>query len=168
MALGEQSANLNADAKELNEAIAAGKTALSGLSGVVESLRSAKNWGIYDMVAGGIIATAVKHSKLDGAQQAINQVQHSLRRFQRELADVGASANLEIDITSFLKFADYMFDGLIVDWMVQSRIDKSLTTAQDAQRRIQTILHRLDRSLRDVQTKSEDIEQQKRQIIENA
>lgn len=168
LALAEQCADLKSDTKELNEAIAAGNVAISGLDGVVDSLRSAKNWGTFDMIGGGLLATAVKHSRLNDAQQAINQVQHSLRRFQRELADVGATTELTIDIGSFATFADYVFDSLIVDWMVQSRIAKSLDTALNARSRIESVLHDLNSGLHAVQAESEDIEQQRRQIIEKA
>ncbi len=168
LAFTEQSANLKSDTKELNEAIAAGKSALSGLDGVIESLKSAKNWGTFDMFGGGLIATAVKHSRLNDAQQSINKVQHSLRCFQRELADVGATANLSIDIGSFATFADYVFDGLIVDWMVQSRISRSLDTAVDTRNRIEVVFSNLKSGLRDVQEKVEDIEQEKRRLLETA
>ena len=168
LSLVEESAGLESDIKELNEAIAAGQFALSGLDSVIESLRSAKNWGTFDMIGGGLIATAVKHSRLNDAQQEINRVQHSLRSFQRELADVGSTAELSIDIGSFATFADYVFDGLIVDWMVQSRIKKSLDIALDARDRIQVVLSNLNGSLNNVKQKAEDIDQQKQRLIENA
>lgn len=166
--LSEQAAALRADITELNEAIAAGKAAMEGLDRVIDSLQSAKNWGTVDMIGGGLIATAVKHSKLDSAKNCIHQLQHALRNFQRELADVGAATDLKVHIGSFATFADYFFDGLIVDWMVQSRINNSLDTALDARSRIQSVLHDLNTGLHAVQTKSEEIEQQKRQIIEKA
>ena len=73
---------------ELNEAIEAGEMALKGLRFAIQELRKAKNWGIYDMVGGGLLATAVKHSKIDEAKSIIQDVQVWLKKFKRELSDV--------------------------------------------------------------------------------
>ncbi len=166
--LSEHAAAVRADITELNEAIAAGKAAMEGLERVIDSLRSAKNWGTVDMIGGGLIATAVKHSRLDSARESIHQLQHALRNFQRELADVGAATDLEVDIGSFATFADYFFDGLIVDWMVQSRINNSLDTALDAGRRVQSVLANLEAHLSTSQQKADDIDRRKRDLIEKS
>ena len=113
---------------ELNEAIEAGEMALKGLRLAIQSLRKAKNWGIYDMVGGGLLATAVKHSKMDEAKSLIQDVQVWLRKFKRELSDVNIVTNedLTIQLSSFSTFADYFFDNLIFDWVVQDKINRSL------------------------------------------
>ena len=113
---------------ELNEAIEAGEMALKGLRLAIQALRKAKNWGIYDMVGGGLLATAVKHSKMDEAKSLIQDVQVWLRKFKRELSDVNIVTNedLTIQLSSFSTFADYFFDNLIFDWVVQDKINRSL------------------------------------------
>lgn len=113
---------------ELNEAIEAGEMALKGLRLAIQALRKAKNWGIYDMVGGGLLATAVKHSKMDEAKSLIQDVQVWLRKFKRELSDVNILTNedLTIQLSSFSTFADYFFDNLIFDWVVQDKINRSL------------------------------------------
>jgi tetratricopeptide (TPR) repeat protein len=113
---------------ELNEAIDAGEKALNGLRLAIQSLRKAKNWGIYDMVGGGLLATAIKHSNIDEAKSLILDVQVWLKKFKRELSDVGfvTSNGLSVQLDSFSTFADYFFDNLIFDWVVQDKINRSL------------------------------------------
>ena len=85
------------------------------------------------MLGGGLLATAAKHSHMDEARDAAYHIQNLLLRFRRELADVqGLSGTLVEEVGSFETFADYFFDGLIVDWVVQSKIDRSLDNARRA------------------------------------
>lgn len=166
--ISEAIADKQSDMKELNEAIAAGRLALKGLNQVVSSLRSAHNWGTFDLLGGGLISTAVKHSRINSARESIHRVQQQLRIFQRELADVGSKTDIEIDIGSFATFADYVFDGLIVDWIVQSRINKSLDAAVRVSNNVQNVLMRLQNSCKDTQSKRNTLEQEKRKLIEQA
>ena len=113
--------------KEKREAIEAGRKALNSLSAAKENLNSAKNWGLVDMFGGGFFSTMLKHSKMDHAKQNMDQAKYDLRNFSRELNDVNMACDLHIDTGDFLSFADYFFDGFVVDWMVQDRIN----TAKD-------------------------------------
>jgi hypothetical protein len=152
--------------KELNEAVAAGKNALKGLHEIVGYLESAKNWGTFDMLGGGFISTAVKHSKIDKAKDSINKVQQQIRVFQMELADTGTITEIKIEIDSFSKFADYVFDGLIFDWVVQSKIKRSLESVTQVSERISRVVKHLQNNYKDVQEKQKTLEEEKRIIIE--
>jgi len=166
--LAEELADARSDVRELQEAIDAGKAVLTGVEAVIDSLKSAKNWGTWDMIGGGLISTAVKHSRIDRARASAHQVQQLLRRFQRELADVGATSDITIDIGSFATFADYFFDGLIVDWIVQSRIANSLMSATELRDKVQTTLGHLNQSLQQAQDKAARTEQTRQELIERA
>jgi len=147
--LTESIADVNSDIKEIGEAIAAGDEVIAGLDRVIASFKSAGNWGIVDLIGGGIIITAVKHSKIDRAKAAIHEVQSRLGRFRRELADLRTRPEvpLGVEISSFEKFADYLFDGLIFDWIVQSKIRRSLDAAVEMRARMDAIVGELRRRL---------------------
>jgi hypothetical protein len=164
--LSEALADKLSDIKELKEAIEAGKSSLNVLDEVVSSLKSAKNWGTFDILGGGLIATAVKHSRINNARESIHQVQQQLRIFQRELADVGSETGIEIDIGSFATFADYFFDGLIVDWIVQSKIGRSLESAVQVAERVRKVLGQLQNNLKKSQDECQNLKWQKQKIIE--
>ena len=70
------------------------------------------------MFGGGFISTMVKHSKMDQAKQNMEEARNDLRNFSRELNDVNMTCHLDIETGDFLSFADWFFDGFVVDWMV--------------------------------------------------
>ncbi|MFC2168622.1 hypothetical protein ACFLRW_06505, partial [Acidobacteriota bacterium] len=146
----EKIATLNSDAKELREAIDAGNAVLDELESVISYFKSAGNWGIADLIGGGLIITAVKHSKINKAKDSVSKVQHLLGRFQRELLDlkIKPESQLGIDVSSFQTFADYIFDGLIFDWVVQSKINKSLNNARSMKDNMQKITDNLKNQIK--------------------
>ena len=129
--------------QEIDEAIRAGDKALISLRLAQEKLSSAKNWGILDILGGGLITNMVKHSKINDASSYLREAKDSLRVFQRELKDIPDFTALEIDIGSFLSFADFFFDGFIADYMVQTKIS-------DAKDKINVAIIRGESLLREV------------------
>lgn len=144
VALEAELAGLNAQRQELKEAMDAGMRALSTARGVQKELDSAENWGTWDMIGGGgLISAMAKHDHLDGAQEMVNHLQQQLRHFKTELADVELHLNLQVQIDGFLRFADWFFDGLIVDWTVQSKIRSAQDQVYRVVCEIQRLLDRL-------------------------
>ncbi len=117
---------------EVMEAIHAGEQALTSLRRASELLNSAKNWGIYDMLGGGFFGTMIKHSKMDLASDCMEEAKRQLQIFQRELKDVSMFTDFRLETGNFLTFADYFFDGLIADYMVQSKIEEARSQTQQA------------------------------------
>ena len=131
--------------KEKREAIAAGNRALQSLRAAQDNLNSAKNWGMWDMFGGGFLSTMMKHGKMDQAKQNMEQAKYDLRAFSRELQDVHMMFHLDIETGDFLSFADWFFDGFVVDWMVQDRIRQASRQVAEAIRRVEEILWQLQR-----------------------
>lgn len=129
--------------QEINEAIQVGNQALRSLRQAKECLNSAGNWGIVDLLGGGFISTFVKHSKMKNADELIQQARSDLRYFSRELMDVDNISDFHIETGDFLSFADYFFDGLIADWLVQSRINDAKRQVDNAIQNVEEILRRL-------------------------
>ena len=65
-----------------------------------------------------------KHSRLERAQQKLEVLQTRLRSFKTELADVQFDANLQMKLDGLTYFADWFFDGLIMDSMIVNEISK--------------------------------------------
>lgn len=129
--------------KEKREAIDAGRRAIRSLQTARDNLDSAKNWGLVDMFGGGFLTTMFKHSKMDQARQNMEQAKYDLRNFSRELNDVNMACDLNINTGDFLSFADYFFDGFVVDWMVQERINNARHQVEEAIRRTESIVNQL-------------------------
>ena len=139
----EREAYLESQERELGEASAAGQSALATADGILESLSSAEGWGTWDLIGGGLIADLAKHSKLDEAQAAVEYLQSQLRAFRTELADVTISADFQVNIDGFLRFADYVFDGIFADWAVLDRINQAQAQVEDTRAQICAVLDRL-------------------------
>lgn len=131
------------EGKEVREAISAGERALSSLQEAEQYLDSARTWGAVDIFGGNMFSGLMKHSKIEKASQAMDRAKYDLREFQRELNDVQNLQNMNINVGDFMTFADFFFDGLIVDFMVQSRINDARRQVKDAIRRVENILGQL-------------------------
>jgi len=161
-------ANLQADRKELQEAVGSGQTVLTILDGVINSLNSAEGWGNWDMLGGGMLADLAKHSKIDDARDQVHQAQELLRRFQRELADIQSAESFLIDISSFDTFVDFFLDSLIVDWIVQSKIHNSLERTTQVRQRVKAILQGLGTRLAENRGQLDNLIEQRKLLVENS
>lgn len=130
--------------KEIREALEAGRSALSYLELASEHMNSASNYGVWDMLGGGLLADLAKHSQIDDAKYAVDAAQQKLLAFRTELADVDISQDIRFETDGFSKFADFFFDGLIADWSMQSRIKNSLSSINAAAERVRNVLRRLE------------------------
>ena len=137
--------------KELQEAIYAGNSALSSAHCVQDSLNSAEGWGTFDLFSDGIIADIAKYRHLDEAQNHIEQLQSDLRRFKTELADVQITADLQVSVDGFLRFADYFFDNIFTDWAVMDKIFRAKIQMENTETDIRTVLHRLNHLLNETE-----------------
>lgn len=130
--------------REIRQAIGAGKGALLTARQVSANLDSAKKWGTADMLGGGIITTAMKHEKINSAQADMSTLQSQIRRFRSELADVRLSVEINVKLDQFTSFADYFFDGLLVDGYIQGGISKSQNQVSNIRSQISSAVSRLE------------------------
>lgn len=128
-------------AVEVREAREAGVRALNSLRLAQRYLKKAGNWGIVDILGGGVISSLIKHSRISEAQACVQQAEADLDTFRRELADIRVP---DLQIGGFLTFADFFFDGLLSDLLVQSRIREAIRRLDDACRQVEDVLYRLE------------------------
>ncbi len=130
--------------KEIMEARAAGQRALSALTECEGKLESARGMGIWDMFGGNIISGVMKHSRLSEAKACMERTSWELQNFQKELGDVsGYCDGIGITFDGFAQVADFVFDNLLVDALIQMRMKESLEKVRDAKRRVEEALRQL-------------------------
>lgn len=129
--------------REIGEAVTAGERALGSLYAAQEKLNSARNWGILDMFGGGFITDMIKHSKMGDASSYMEAAKSDLQIFQRELRDVEVPMDIRMEIGGFLLFADFFFDGIVADYLVQSKIADARSQVEDAIQRVEKLLQEL-------------------------
>ena len=130
--------------REIKEAQNAGQRAVCLAVKALEELDSAKSYATWDMMGGGMLADMAKHGHLRDAQGHIEELKLELARFKSELEDVEISVDIRASIDGFLHFADYFFDGLLVDWAVMDRIKCTYGQLIQTQGTIGRIMSRLD------------------------
>ena len=156
-------AALKVQKRELLEAINAGKTALHTVNEVLETLHNAEGWSTWD-VMGGLGVDLAKYAELDDAQEQIEQLQVELRRFKTELADVEITADLQVTVDSFLKFADFFFDGLFADWAVLDHINQAQSRVENTKDQIKRVLALLKKMREDVDVQIADEKEKQEQL----
>lgn len=157
-------AALKVQKRELLEAINAGKTALHTVNEVLETLDNAEGWSTWDVMGGGLMADLAKYEELDDAQEQIEQLQVELRRFKTELSDVEITADLQVTVDSFLKFADFFFDGLFADWAVLDHINQAQSRVENTKDQIKRVLALLKKMREDVDVQIADEKEKQEQL----
>ena len=128
--------------RELLEAINAGKTALHTVNEVLETLDNAEGWSTWDVMGGGLMADLAKYEELDDAQKQIDQLQ----------------------VDSFLKFADFFFDGLFADWAVLDHINQAQSRVENTKGQIKRVLALLKKMREDVDVQIADEKEKQEQL----
>ncbi|RYZ23628.1 MAG: hypothetical protein EOO16_04320 [Chitinophagaceae bacterium] len=144
-ALSDRQRSIASELREVQEAEAAGAPALQALRDVEVYLGKAANWGTWDLLGGDTLATWAKHDNMDDAREALYRAQYALQAFRNELSDLGRRIEFELDLGGLTTFADYFFDNLITDWVVQRRIHRSLDATRELGMRVQQLVQDLGR-----------------------
>lgn len=155
--LAQEQERTAGELREIQEAIQAGLAAQRALEEMSGDLSGAENWGVWDMVGGGIMATFAKHGCLDDAQDAAYEARRALSRFRTELADVSSEQVPDVELGDFAVFADYFFDGLFADLFVQSRI-------REAQGQVEAVTQRVERLIVRLRDERESLEEKQGQL----
>ncbi|KAA5545420.1 hypothetical protein FYK55_07150 [Roseiconus nitratireducens] len=167
--LDDQLTERQSDRSELCEALDAGEVAQKSLRRVQEELRAAEGWGTWDMMGGGTLSTWAKHSRIDAARDHASTAQLQLHRFQQELADTNRQLTVSLDaIDGFSAFADYFFDGLIADWMVQSQLQQASEACSKVMADVESALAQCRQALAETDQAIKDLDAKRTQMIENA
>ena len=133
------------DPREVDEAIRAGERALDSLREAKGKLNSARNWGIYDILGGGMISSIVKHSKMSSANEWVERANYDLKHFAKELRDVDEEG-LYVQAGSLASTMDIFFDNVFSDFIVQNRIN-------EARAEIDRMIDRIERTVWDLKNR---------------
>ncbi len=131
------------DDRDVAEAIAAGRRALTSLEEAADALESAGRWGVFDIFGGGALTSLVKHSRINDAQDALARARADLADFTREASDLRAINEVRVDVGTLNTAIDILLDNPFVDIYVQRKIDDAQDTVQAAIEATKVVLRRL-------------------------
>ena len=121
----------NIQRKEIREAISSCDRVLDQIFIAKGELKGAKNWGLFDMLGGGVLTGMVKHNKMRQAQSAMSDITSELKVLQRELHDVSDTMEVRMKNTDLDMFLDLFFDNIFTDWNTQSKIGAALKDLEE-------------------------------------
>lgn len=136
--------------KEIKEALIASNKVISASRNAMIELGEAKDYGVWDMMGGGLLATMAKRERMDKAQQSINNMKYAIKQFSSELEDIDERMDVEIDIASYMSVTDYLFDNFFVDMMVQDKINDSMNQVKRVTSKVEGMIIKLELRLDDV------------------
>lgn len=134
--------------RELREAIAAADDAMDSLERADSLLRSARNWGVWDMLGGGFLSGLIKRSKMREAGAEMESARQALLRFRRELEDVDRIIDPGFANFDLTAFGDLFLDGFLFDLLAQGRIADARRQVEEAMNEVRSIKARLEARLR--------------------
>ncbi len=123
--------------------IKAGYRAINSLEKAKEELNNAKSWGLFDIFGGGLISSVAKHSRMERAESYIVDAQDSLEDFNDSLTGLSLQ-QINLDTDDLLGVLDIFLDGLLVDWMLQSRIKEASEAVDKALYELRRIIIKLE------------------------
>jgi hypothetical protein len=115
------------DQTQINRALSLTHQLISTLDEAEKKLSSARNWGIVDVLGGGLITDLIKHSKLNDAAGSMENVNYYLRELKNVLGGITMPQDYSMNVGGFLTFADFFFDSGIIDVYVTAKIMNSLS-----------------------------------------
>ena len=131
----------------MKQAISLVRSAKMNLEQAIDSLCSASNWGLFDLLGGGLISGLVKHGKVDTADEYLRMAHHKLKSAQRvlqaEKCDLGGDIQ---PVNTVAKFFDLVGDGLFSGLWVQGQIEKKRRQAEELHVKVCELLYALERS----------------------
>jgi hypothetical protein len=145
-ALLDELAEARAEATDLAEAREAGIRAATSLDAALRELGSADSWSAYDTwFGGGMVSSALKHERIDGAGRLIAQAQDALLDLAREIEDLEGVAGLRADlgISPTARTFDVWFDNVFSDLSVRSSIKDSVARVEEASVAVREAMQRL-------------------------
>ncbi|WP_345506246.1 hypothetical protein [Terrabacter aeriphilus] len=134
--------------REVEQARAAGWSALQGLVAARQKLDSADSWSAWDTFGGGgMVSSALKHERLDETRQLLRRAGDLLVHFSRELDDVGVAGVELPEFDGLTRGLDIWFDNVFTDLAVRDRIKR-------AQRELATALAQVERVVADLDARA--------------
>jgi hypothetical protein len=142
--------------------------ATAALSAVQEVLRSASGWSAYDTwFGGGMLASSVKHQRMDEAARAAAEADRRLAVLRTELAEVrdpGLTAP-QLAVGGGTRFADVWLDNFFTDLAVADRIRQAQRQVDDAADTVLRLRDRLTARAGQARARLAAIESERRDVL---
>lgn len=166
--LADERGRLTAEISAMHDAQQLAAEADAALAQARDRLGSASSWSTYDTYfGGGMVASVVKHQRMDEAAQAAAEADRRLAALRTELVDV---ARLEptaqqLVISAGLKVTDILFNNIFTDLAVGHQIRQAQDTVDNSVQLVGDIRTQLTRRVAAAEERLAAIEAQRQDLI---
>jgi hypothetical protein len=158
--LADERGRLTAEVSAMHDAQQLAAAADAALARARDRLGSASSWSTYDTYfGGGMIASVVKHQRMDEAAQAAAEADRRLAALRTELVDAA-----RLDPTA-PQLTDIMFNNIFTDLAVGHQIRQAQATVDNSVQLVGDIHTQLTRSIAAAKERLSAIEAQRQGLI---
>lgn len=130
--------NTRNDTTNIEIAIDLANDALTYLQSAKDKLGSARNWGIMDIIGGGIFTSLIKHNRIREAQNDLDNAKRIMTELSARMDYYPELEHIDLEFDNMLGTFDILFDNPIIDIFMQgkiadakARIDEAIDMLQD-------------------------------------
>ena len=155
---------------EIKQAKVAGKSALRILEKIDKQLREVFDWGKQPTHNKSKKPKSRPRRWVNRATQNAYKAKSQLQKFETELLDLSTHYDLSYkeEIASIHLFLNLFVDNLIVDWVIQKKINHTLYGVSSVHDRISMILLLLDNEVAEVKKMMRQIQSERKQLLVNS
>lgn len=111
--------------KELLDVKVQGEKVLTLIDQALAKIDSARNWGLFDLFAGGMMSSLVKRGRMKESNQLMQEIEQALVRLQKEYGEVELKLPIKFRLDIASEMGDVWFDNVFSDLSVQNNLNES-------------------------------------------
>lgn len=153
--LEEKLGKLETEFIEVSDVLQLGYALRSQLQGIMDILRSSRNWGWADLLGGGPVTGALKRDRMEQARKALAGLDMILEYFRKKFRETPVVNKISYEEWGDDLFAaDFLLDGFVIDALVQVDI-------VDCQAEMERLYEQTETICKSLRQRAESIRQQK-------
>ena len=153
--LEEKLGKLETEFIEVSDVLQLGYALRSQLQGIMDILRSSRNWGWADLLGGGPVTGALKRDRMEQARRALAGLDMILEYFRKKFRETPVVSRISYEEWGNDLFAaDFLLDGFVIDALVQVDI-------VDCQAEMERLYEQTETICKSLRQRAESIRQQK-------
>ncbi len=117
--------------REIKEARRAAEKAVATAERVSRDLADAHGWGVYDVIAGGLIADVGKYDCINHAEDNLSTLHTDLYHLRKELKDIKIDSHISINISNDMRVVDIFLDNIFTDFAALGEIKRSRNEVEE-------------------------------------
>lgn len=153
--LEEKLGKLETEFIEVSDVLQLGYALRSQLQGIMDILRSSRNWGWADLLGGGPVTGALKRDRMEQDRKALTGLDMILEYFRKKFREAPVVSRISYEEWGNDLFAaDFLLDGFVIDALVQVDI-------VDCQAEMERLYEQTETICKSLRQRAESIRQQK-------